>query len=65
MENTNLVASELNDSGFRIRVSNKAIEVSLDNRKVNTMEIWYELDQKFEGIEFSLERTSEGVLVTV
>lgn len=66
MMHTNLIANELQDSGFKVRiVIGPMIEVSLDNRKVSQMEIQYELDRKFEGIEFNLSSTSNSVLVTV
>jgi ribosomal protein S8 len=65
MTHTNLVANELQDSGFKVRVVKNIVEVSLDNRKINNMEVREALEQKFEGIEFNLTSTSNGVLVTV
>ena len=62
---TNMVASELLDSGWKIRKFGRYIFVSLNNRKVSQMEVQYELDRIFEGIEFDLQSTENGVLVTV
>jgi hypothetical protein len=72
--NTDLIANELKNAGFKVFIVEikfgtgrvlEAIEVSLDNRKVNRMEVWRVLDQKFENIEFVLSSTRNGILVTI
>lgn len=59
-----IVASELRGMGFTTKVSSIGIEVSL-NRKVSKQEIEVALSQTFEEIQFSLDQTSKGVLVTL
>ncbi len=65
MTHTNLVASELENSGFEIEVSGQVIKVSLKNRKVDNMEVRYALEQRFEDISFNIQSTSNGVEVIV
>lgn len=62
---TNLVANELRNKGFKIRVYGKAIEVSLSSRKVSQMEVEIALSQTFDDIRFAFQSTSLGVLVMV
>ena len=62
---TNLVATELRNSGFSVRLFGEAIEVSLANRKVSQMEIQVALMKNFDEIEFSFQSTSKGGLVIV
>ena len=65
MEHLNLVANELASSGFVTRKIGNMVEVSLTSRKISTLEVWTELDNKFEGIKFNVGLISVGVLVTV
>lgn len=65
MTHLNLVATELDQLGFKVEIFNDSAEVSLDNRKVNSMEIRQGLEQVFEDIDFELQSTSKGILVTV
>mgnify|MGYP001563083245 CR=1 FL=1 len=50
---TNLIATELSNQGFEVRITQTGVLVSL-NRSVSTMEIETALEQAFEGIEFKL-----------
>lgn len=65
MEHRDLVVNEMQDSGFKVRVSKQGVEVSLTNRKVSQMEVREALGQKFEGIRFDLVSNSNGVLIIV
>lgn len=73
MQNTDLIANELQDSGFKVRILElkfkgigllEAVEVSLDNRRVSHMEVRQVLSDKFEGIRFNLNGSFSGVVVT-
>lgn len=65
MEHTNLVASELNSSGFKTRVIGQVVEASLDTRKVNNMEVRAALENIFEDVSFKLHSVASGILVEV
>lgn len=65
MIHTNLVVSELQQAGFKVRLVGNRIEVTLNNRRVTYMELWSILDRKFENIQFSLQVAGDAILVTV
>lgn len=60
---TNMVSVKEN-RGKNKEFSSIGIEVSL-NRKIGKQEIEVALSQVFEKIQFSLDQTSKGVLVTL
>jgi hypothetical protein len=60
-----IVANEMQDSGFGARITKQGVEISLTNRKVNNMEVRYALEQKFEDIQFNLQSISDGILVII
>jgi hypothetical protein len=57
------IANEMQDSGFKTRITKQGIEISLSNRKVDNMEVQYALEQKFEDIRFELKNTNNGILI--
>jgi hypothetical protein len=65
-EQTLMVANEMKDSGYKAQAfDNGKVEISLSSRKVSQIEIRSALAERFDGIEFSLKSTWNGVLVTV
>ena len=65
MRNANLVANELHEMGFRTKVfASNAVQVTLTNRKVSTMEVIDALEQAFDVIQFRTVSTVDGVLVS-
>lgn len=56
MNNANLVAHELKQAGFDASVKNSTVIVALKARAIYQDEIEFELDKRFEGIEFKLSR---------
>ena len=65
MEHTNLVASELRQAGYDIKILSTAIRVSLLSRIVRQVEIRAVLDDIFEGCSFLLQRSYDGVIVEI
>jgi hypothetical protein len=59
----NIIANELRNVGFKVKVMYVGVEVTLDNRKVNTMEVKHALDQIFGDIEFNVMSSRNGVVV--
>jgi len=64
-ENAELVASELRQAGFEVKVFNdfNIIKVRLKNRKVNIMEVEQILTQVFDGIKFELHSINGSVFI--
>ncbi len=70
---TDLIANELGNSGFKVRILElkfksigmlEAVEVSLGNRRASHSEVRQVLNDKFEGIEFNLYYSFGGIMVT-
>lgn len=60
-----MVKNEMKDKGFTAIQYGDKVEVSLSSRKVNVTEVEYVLSQEFDGIQFNIKNTWNGVLVTV
>ena len=56
---TNLIATELSNLGFEVRITQTGVLVSL-NRPVSTMEVETALTQAFEGVQFRVVRISKN-----
>ena len=65
MEHANLVANELEARGFETFIAKLGVEVFLKNRPVNNMEVREALEDAFEGIEFTLLKVGQGILVNL
>ena len=65
MTHTNLVANELSQAGFQTSIFNSnIIVVSLKNRKPASMEVVEVLQERLQGIHFTVNSTTNNVLVT-
>lgn len=64
MTHSHLVADELKTVGFVAQSNSGKVFVNLQNRKVSIMEVKTELDRIFEGINFNILSTQNGVLVS-
>ncbi len=60
---TNIIAQTFKNVGFKVRKNNSSVFVSLDTRKVSTMEVDHVLDAEFEGIQFNVKSTGNEVEV--
>ncbi len=63
MTHLNLVANELEKESFKTEIVESGIKVSLNWRKVNTIEIRIVLDEIFEEISFKVFTKGDSVLV--
>lgn len=60
----NLIANELNNKGFQVKLNKNSIEVSLKNRKVSSLEVDYALLNDYDGL-YMLVNANNSVLVVV
>jgi len=66
MTHTQLTATELKNIGFETEIfTSETVIVSLTSRKVSKMEVETALNQIFDSIEFKLQSTNNGVMVTI
>ncbi len=56
---TNLIATELSNLGFEVRITQAGVLVSL-NRPMASMEVETALEQAFEGVQFRVVRISKN-----
>lgn len=67
MTHATIVASELNQMGFKTLVTetnDSAVAVSLTSRKISKMEVETALDQVFQEINFNCISRPYGILVS-
>lgn len=60
-----LVADELDNAGFKVNVINGRVIVSLDNRRVDNMEVKEVLSERFEGISFDIQSAGNSIAIAV
>ena len=56
---TNLIATELSNLGFEVRITQTGVLVSL-NRPVSTTEVYIAMQQAFGGVQFKVVRISKN-----